>query len=87
MNYIEYGFYIIILILVFLLVYIPKRNQQKQLEKMQSNLKVGDMVITYSGLSGEIESIEEEKIIIKSNPDKIRLTVEKWAIADKSEQN
>lgn len=81
MDYIEYGFYIIMLLVVFLLVYIPKKNGQKQIKKMQDELKIDDKIVTYSGLSGVVESIEQDRVIIKTNPDAIRIAVEKWAIA------
>ena len=48
---------------------------------MQEELKKGDKIITYSGLSGEIEEILEDRIIIIANPDKVKLSIEKWAIA------
>ena len=48
---------------------------------MQEELKKGDRVITYSGLSGKIEEILEDRVIINVNPDNIKLSIEKWAIA------
>ena len=47
---------------------------------MQENLKEGDKVITHSGLSGVIEKIEEDRIILKTYPDNVKISVEKWAV-------
>ena len=80
-NYIEYIFYVIIIIIAYLLVYFPKRNEQKKIKAIQENLKINDKIITYSGISGTIEEINSEKIIIKIEPDNIRLTIKKWAVA------
>ena len=77
----EYVCYVLIILIVFLLVYWPKMTEQKKLRKMQEGLKVGDKVITYSGLSGIIERMEEDKVVLNTNPDEVKLTIEKWSIA------
>lgn len=48
---------------------------------MQDNLKKGDKVITYTGLSGIIEEVLEDRIILKTYPDDVKLSIEKWAVA------
>lgn len=84
---------IITIITVFLLLglyYIttmPRRKQAKEIKKMQENLKKGDKIITYTGLSGKVEEVLEDRIIISSNPDKIKLSIEKWAVAGLDDRN
>lgn len=58
-----------------------RRKNQKELKKMQDNLKKGDKVITFSGLAGVVEEILEDRIIISLYPDKTKISIEKWAIA------
>ena len=80
--------FVAIILLIYYIPYSQKRKQDKEIKKMQDNLKKGDKVITYSGLSGTIEKIEDDKVVLKTNPDKINLSIEKWAIAgldDRSE--
>ncbi len=77
----DYIVYIIIILIVVVLVYLPRKSQDKALRKMQSELKVNDKIITYSGLSGKIEEINEDKLIVLLNPDRIRITLEKWSVA------
>ena len=48
---------------------------------MQDELKKGDKIITYSGLSGTIEEILEDRIILSTNPDNVKISIEKWAVA------
>ena len=48
---------------------------------MQKELKKGDKIITYTGLSGTIDEVLEDRIILITNPDKIKLSIEKWAVA------
>lgn len=84
---------IITIITVFLLLglyYIttmPRRKQAKEIKKMQNNLKKGDKIITYTGLSGKVEEVLEDRVIISSNPDKIKLSIEKWAVAGLDDRN
>ena len=84
---------IITIITVFLLLglyYIttmPRRKQAKEIKKMQDNLKKGDKIITYTGLSGKVEEVLEDRVIISSNPDKIKLSIEKWAVAGLDDRN
>ncbi len=75
---------IVLVIIIFLIYYISyseRKKQEKKIKKMQDELKKGDKVITYSGLSGIIEKIEEDRIILKTYPDDVKMLVEKWAIA------
>ena len=83
----DYKQLIVTLVTVFLLLglyYIttmPRRKQAKEIKKMQDDLKRGDKIITYTGLTGVIEDVLEDRIILLTNPDKTRLSIEKWAVA------
>ena len=57
------------------------KKQEKEIKKMQDELKKGDKVITYTGLSGTIEDVLEDRIILKTRPDNVKLSIEKWAVA------
>ena len=81
---------IVLVIIIFLIYYISyseRKKQEKKIKKMQDELKKGDKVITYSGLSGVIEKIEEDRIILKTYPDDVKMLVEKWAIAGLDDRN
>ena len=75
----------IALVLIILIIYYmslaQRKKQDKELKKLQDNLKKGDKVITYSGLSGIIDKIEDDRIILQTYPDKVKISVEKWAVA------
>lgn len=70
-----------IIMLIYYMSYSEKRKQDKKIKEMQSNLKKGDKVITYSGLSGIISDIVEDRVIIETYPDKVKGSIEKWAVA------
>ena len=72
---------VIILMLIYYFTTIPRRKQEKELKEMRDKLKKGDKIITYSGLSGEIEEIMEDNVVVKLYPDNVRVRIEKWAVA------
>ena len=45
-------------------MYIPQRRRQKKHKEYVENLKIGDNVITDSGIFGRVVNIKEEKVIL-----------------------
>ena len=75
---------IVIVVIVLVIYYFAtwsNRKNAKELKKMQDTLKKGDKVVTLSGLAGVIDKVEEDRIIISLYPDKVKISVEKWAVA------
>ncbi|MCC3356584.1 preprotein translocase subunit YajC [Bacillus sp. REN16] len=72
------------LILMFAIFYFllirPQQKRQKATVQMQSNLAKGDKVVTVGGLHGIIDSIDENKVVIKSG--NANLTYDRQAIRD-----
>lgn len=78
---------ILLIIGLYYLTLLPRKKQEKEIKKMQDDLKKGDKVITYTGLSGTIEEVLDDRIVIKTRPDNIKLSIEKWAIAGIDDRN
>ena len=72
---------ILLILGLYYLTLLPRKKQEKEIKKMQDDLKKGDKVITYTGLSGVIEEVLEDRIILKTNPDNVKLSIEKWGVA------
>ncbi|MBM7651799.1 preprotein translocase subunit YajC [Neobacillus cucumis] len=79
---------IIPLILMFVLFYFllirPQQKRQKAVATMQSELKKGDKIVTIGGLHGFIDSIDDNKAVIKCG-DGSRLTFDRNAIREVTE--
>jgi preprotein translocase subunit YajC len=79
---------IVPLILMFVLFYFllirPQQKRQKAVQNMQSELKKGDKIVTIGGLHGFIDSIDENKVVIKCG-DGSRLTYDRNAIREVTE--
>jgi preprotein translocase subunit YajC len=71
-------------IFYFLLIR-PQQKQQKKVREMQESLSKGDKVVTIGGMHGIVDSIDEEKVIIKAG-DGSRLTFDRRAVRDVVEQ-
>jgi preprotein translocase subunit YajC len=73
------------LILMFVLFYFllirPQQKRQKAVRQMQSDLKKGDKIVTIGGMHGFIDSIDENKAVIKCG-DGSRLTFDRNAIRE-----
>ncbi len=62
-------------LIIYFLMIRPQRNKQKQQRKLMSELQPGDQVITMGGIYGEIDSQDEESVVIKvESGAKIRIT-------------
>lgn len=70
----------IILLVIYYFGTYSNKKREKELKKLQDNLKKGDKVITVSGISGAIEKIYEDRVIIKTYPDSVKISIEKWSI-------
>ena len=81
MEYIQFIVTIIIILVIFYIANIQNKKQQTELKKMQSEIKKDDKVITYSGLSGIVSEVMEDRVILKVYPNMTEVSIEKWAIA------
>jgi preprotein translocase subunit YajC len=73
------------LVLMFAIFYFllirPQQKQQKAVREMQNSLQKGDKIVTIGGLHGILDSIDENKIIVKVG-DGTRLTFDRKSIRE-----
>lgn len=81
MEYIQFIVTVILILVIFYFANLQNKKQEKELKKMQSEIKKNDRIITYSGLSGIVDDVLEDRIILKTYPEGIKISIEKWAIA------
>ena len=55
---------ITVFIIFYVILYIPQRRRQKKHKEYVDNLKIGDNVITDSGIYGRVVNIKEEKVTL-----------------------
>lgn len=80
-QYINFAVTIILILIIFWFAESQKKSQDKKIKKMQDSIKVNDKIVTYTGLSGIVKEVLEDRVIIKLNPSEVEVSIEKWAIA------
>ncbi len=74
---------VLMLAAFYFLLIAPQRKAQKEREKVQNSLAVGDEVLTGTGIYGRVVSIKDDRITIAL--DDGRMTVHKSVIEKKAE--
>ena len=59
----------------------PENKRKKEAEKMRSNVKVGDQVTTIGGICGTVVSVKDEKFVMETGLDQVRIEFAKWALS------
>ena len=67
-------------IMYFILIR-PENKRKKEAEEMRSSLRTGDQITTIGGIVGTVVNIKENKIVIETGADQVRIELEKWAVS------
>ena len=77
---------VIMLAIFYFMMIRPENKKKKELEKMRSELSVGDQITTIGGVIGTICAVKDESIVIETSADRVRVEFAKWAISTKGAQ-
>lgn len=72
-------YFVAMVAIMYFLVIMPQQRERKRHKELVSSLKPSDQVVTMGGLVGEVISIKEELVTIKSGDS--RVVVERARIA------
>ena len=73
---------IVLMIAVFYFLLIrPENKRKKEAEELRTSLKVGDVIITIGGIVGTVVDIKEEKFVLETGADRVRIEFQKWALS------
>ena len=70
----------IILGIFYFLILLPMKKRQKKIQEFQESLKVGDKVITTSGIYGQVTRLSEKSLQVQI-ADRVRIEVARAAVA------
>ncbi len=59
----------------------PENKRKKEAEEMRAGIRTGDQITTIGGIVGTVVNIKENKIVIESGADQVRIELEKWAVS------
>lgn len=73
---------LVIMVAIFYFMMIrPENKRKKEAEQMRSELKVGDKITTIGGVIGKVVDIKENKFVIETSADQVRVEFAKWALS------
>lgn len=59
----------------------PENKRKKEAEQMRSSVKTGDKITTIGGIVGVVVNVKEDKIVLETGADQVRIEFAKWAIS------
>ena len=59
----------------------PENKRKKEAEEMRSSLKNGDKVTTIGGITGTVVNVKDDKFVIETGADQVRIEFHKWALS------
>jgi len=84
-NIMTIGMFGAVIVIFYFMIIRPQNKKQKALQKMLSEIKKGDKVITIGGIHGIVASVKETTVVLKTD-DTTRLEFSKSAIATVKEK-
>jgi len=73
---------LVMMIAVFYFMLIrPENKRKKEAEQMRSSVKKGDKITTIGGIVGTVVDVKENKIVMETGADQVRIEFEKWALS------
>lgn len=80
-----FGSTIIMLVAMFAVMYFmlirPENKRKKEAEEMRAAVKTGDKITTIGGIVGTVVNVKEDKIVIETGADQVRIELAKWAMS------
>lgn len=74
---------LILILLIFVVMYVfmilPQQKKAKKEKQFEDNLKIGDKVVTKSGLHGKLSEITDSSIVLETMSGKLKM--EKFAVS------
>lgn len=77
---------VILMVVVFYLVlFLPMRRRQKKHDELLANLKAGDRVVTNGGMVGVVTALSDKSVTVKLRPDNVKIEFARNAISGLAE--
>lgn len=79
---------LVVMVAVFYFMLIrPENKRKKEAENMRSSVKTGDKVITIGGITGTVVNVKEDKFVLETGADQVRIEFAKWALSTNETAN
>lgn len=65
--------YLLIFAVFYFLIIMPQQKRLKKEKEFEANLKVGDRIITKSGIHGKVAELAEDSVVIETMSGKLKM--------------
>jgi len=65
--------YILIFAVFYFLIIMPQQKRAKKEKQFESDLKVGDKIITKSGIHGKVAELSKDNLVIETMAGKLKM--------------
>jgi len=76
---------ILMLVIMFGIFYFmlirPENKRKKEAEQTRNSIKNGDHVTTIGGIVGTVVHVKDDKFVLETSADQVRIEFAKWAIS------
>lgn len=73
---------LVLMVAVFYFLLIrPEKKRKKEAEQLRSSVTVGDEITTIGGITGVVVEVKDERFVMETGADRVRLEMMKWAIS------
>jgi len=76
---------LVMLVVMFAIFYFmlirPENKRKKEAEQTRNSIKTGDKVTTIGGVVGTVVSVKDDKFVLETSADQVRVEFQKWAIS------
>src|SRR3984957_801261 len=80
-NFGSLPIFVVMIVAMYFLLIVPNQRKQKAWNNMLAQLKTGDKVTTNGGIKGTIISVKDDTLVLRTQPDGVKLEFAKSAIA------
>lgn len=77
---IQFGPLIFMIVLFYLIIFVPEGKRKKRYRAMLDNLKVNDEIMTKGGIVGKIINVQDRFVILQTGPDKVKIKLDKTGV-------
>ncbi len=71
---------VLFIAIFYFMILRPEKKKKKDAEDLRNSLHKGDKITTIGGITGKIVDIKDEKIVIETGEDQVRMELQKWAV-------
>ncbi len=72
----------LMLILFYFMLFLPEKKRKQKFEKMLSELRLNDQIVTRGGILGKLIKIEDDNVTLETGQDRVKIKIQKTAVVN-----